>query len=110
MNVRAFLHFLSPQRRATVERIVDNRVFLLGLDQLYRERMKRHESTELLTCARAVAVKLNVPPADVPIEGYYTETKDLTEYFRLTRGCRTYATRTSRTSRGCASSSDCYRL
>jgi len=49
MNVRAFLHFLSPQRRATVERIVDNRVFLLGLDQLYRERMKRHESTELLT-------------------------------------------------------------
>jgi len=70
----------------TVEHIVDNRVFLLGLDQLYRTRMKRHESTELLTCARAVAAKLDVPPADVPIEGYYGETRRLTEYFRLIRG------------------------
>lgn len=70
----------------TIERVVDNRVFLLGLDDLYRERMKRHESTELLACARAVAAKLGVAPADVPIEGYYTETKGLTEYFRLLRG------------------------
>ena len=80
----AFLRLLSPQ--PTVERIVDNRVFRLGLDQLYRKKMKRHESTELLTCARAVAAKLNVPPAGVPIEGYYTETNELTEYFRLIRG------------------------
>ena len=70
----------------TIERVVDNRVFLLGLDDLYRERMKRHESTELLACARAVAAKLGVAPADVPIEGYYTETKGLREYFRLLRG------------------------
>jgi hypothetical protein len=69
----------------TVEHIVDNRVFLLGLDQLYRTRMKRHESTELLTCAHAVAATLNVPPVDVPIEGYYGETTKLTEYFRLIR-------------------------
>jgi hypothetical protein len=69
----------------TVEHIVDNRVFLVGLDQLYRTRMKRHESTELLTCARAVAATLNVPPAEVPIEGYYGETRRLTEYFRLIR-------------------------
>ena len=70
----------------TVEHIVDNRVFLLGLDQLYRTRIKRHESTELLTCARAVAAKLNVLPADVPVEGYYRETTRLTEYFSLIRG------------------------
>lgn len=70
----------------TVEQIVDNRVFLLGLDELYRRRMKRHESTELLTCARAVAARLNVSPAEVPIEGYYAETRRLTEYFRLMRG------------------------
>jgi hypothetical protein len=70
----------------TIERIVDNRVFLLGLDAMYRERMKRHESTELLACARAVAERLHVPPADVPIEGYYGETRKLTEYFRLMRG------------------------
>lgn len=131
-RLRAFLHFLSPQRPSepsdldgdeswdpfdpdaglskaerarqrtmqrektqrflaehpnhpTVERIVDNRVFLLGLDQLYRTRMKRHESTELLTCARAVAAKLNVRLADVPTAGYYAETRRLTEYFRLIR-------------------------
>lgn len=72
----------------TIEHIVDNRVFLLGLDELYRRRMKRHESTELLACARAVAAELNVPPADVPIEGYYAETRRLAEYFRLVRGLR----------------------
>lgn len=70
----------------TVEHIVDNHVFLLGLDQLYRTSMKRHESTELLACACAVAATLNVAPADVPIEGYYAETRRLTEYFRLVRG------------------------
>ena len=85
MNLRAFLPFLLPPGTVD-EHVVDNRVFLLGLDQLYRERVKRHESTELLTCARAVAARLNVAPAAVPIEGYYTETKELTEYFRLTRG------------------------
>ena len=72
----------------TIEHIVDDRVFLLGLDQLYRERMKGHESTELLACARAVAATLNVQPADVPIEGYYAETRRLREYFRLIHGLR----------------------
>jgi hypothetical protein len=70
----------------TVEHVVDDRVFLLGLDQLYRTRMKRHESAELLVCARAVAAKLHVSAADVPVEGYYAETRKLTEYFRLLRG------------------------
>jgi len=60
--------------------VVDDRVFLLGLDQLYREAMKWHERGELLTCARRVAATLGVSPADVPIEGYYGEDEDLAEY------------------------------
>lgn len=65
--------------------VVDNRVFLLGLDDLYREAMKNHERTELLQCARETAQVLAASPADVPIEGYYSEDADLTEYFRLMR-------------------------
>lgn len=66
-------------------RIVNNRVFLLGLDELYREAMKQHERTELLRCANDTAAALSVAPADVPIEGYYAEDEQLTEYFRLVR-------------------------
>lgn len=66
-------------------RTVDNRIFLLGLDGLYREALKQHEGTELLVCARATAAALLVGPADVPVEGYYTETAALTEYFLLLR-------------------------
>lgn len=66
--------------------VVDNRVLLLGLDQLYREAMKQQERGELLDCARRVAEKLGVPPADVPIEGYYGQDSALSEYFRLMRG------------------------
>ena len=65
--------------------VVDNRVFLLGLDELYRVRMKSHERRELLECARRVAGKLDVRPANVPVEGYYAEEAALTEYFRLLR-------------------------
>jgi hypothetical protein len=69
--------------------VVDNRVFLLGLDELYRESMKTHERDELLVCARETADALSVEPADVPIEGYYTEDAGLTEYFRLVRALQT---------------------
>jgi hypothetical protein len=65
--------------------VVDNRVFLLGLCELYRDAMKPHERGELLACARRVAGALGVPPADVPIEGYYAEDDELTAYFRLMR-------------------------
>ncbi len=65
--------------------VVDNRVFLLGLDALYRSAMKRNEGFELLRCAREVAWTLHVKPADVPVEGYYAEDERLTEYFRLLR-------------------------
>jgi hypothetical protein len=69
----------------TERRVVDNRVFLLGLDMLYRDAMKQHERGELHRCARRVAETLHVTPADVPVEGYYAEDEQLTEYFRLVR-------------------------
>ena len=67
--------------------IVDNRVFLLGLDQLYREAMQPHEGAELLSCARTVAGALSIVivPAPVPVEGYYADNPHLTEYFNLMR-------------------------
>lgn len=67
------------------KRIVDNRVFLLGLDKLYRDAMKVHEAGELLACARRVAQALEVIPGTPPVEGYYAESPALTEYFRLMR-------------------------
>ena len=72
----------------TYHHVVDNRIFLLGLDKLYRDAMKRHERAELLICARRVAAALYVTPADVPVEGYYAEDEQLTEYFRLVRALR----------------------
>src|SRR5215470_1416246 len=75
-----------PQLQAgAVQQVVDNRVFLLGLDELFRGAMKKHESGELLACAQFVAKALKVPPADMPVEGYYTERPALTAYFRLMR-------------------------
>lgn len=82
--------FSSKNRQVSViEHIVDNRTFLLGLDELYRHAMKGHERGELLACARVVAAALIVPPADVPIEGYYTEHPDLGAYFLLMRALQT---------------------
>jgi hypothetical protein len=66
--------------------IVDNRVFLLGLDKFYRDAVKQHERGELLSCARCIAHKLDVTPSPPPVEGYYAEDEQLTEYFRLMRG------------------------
>jgi hypothetical protein len=65
--------------------VVDDRAFLLGLDGLYREAMKRHERGELLACARKTALVLGVTPTQRPIEGYYTEDESLTAYFLLMR-------------------------
>jgi hypothetical protein len=76
----------SERKVHEVEYVVDNRVFLLGLDELFHAAMKKHESGELLACARFVAAALKVPPADVAIEGYYAEQPALTAYFRLKRG------------------------
>jgi hypothetical protein len=74
-------------RRGEVERrVVDDRVFLLGLDELYREAVKPRERGELLDAARAVARSLGVAPVAVPVEGYYHEDERLTDYFLLMRG------------------------
>jgi hypothetical protein len=75
---------MASVTRADVH-VVDNRVFLLGLDELYRRAMKRVESLELLACAREVALTLRVAPATGPVEGYYAEDARLTEYFQLMR-------------------------
>ena len=85
----AITHFLNEfqtnnkfcQEMSSVVYEVDNRVFLLGLDELYRAAMKRHERGELLDCAKKVCSGLSVAPASVPVEGYYSEDDGLTEYF-----------------------------
>jgi hypothetical protein len=64
-------------------RTIDNQVFLFGLDDIYRERMKAHEKDELLGLARQITSELELQVKDVPIEGYYSEDDDLKEYFRL---------------------------
>ncbi len=66
-------------------RIVNNYIFLLGLDNLYREAIKQHERAELLDCARRVAAALQVTPSNGPVEGYYAEDDQLTEYFQFFR-------------------------
>ena len=71
--------------------IVTDRVFLLGLDSLYREAMKGHERAELLECARAVAAALGIEAASGEVEGYYAEQPELTEYFQLLRALQDVA-------------------
>ena len=70
-----------------MRRVVDNRVLLLGIDQHYREGMKLFEAKVLLGCAKAVAERLKVAEADVPVEGYYDNPQipELKSYFRLMR-------------------------
>lgn len=65
--------------------VVNNRVFLLGFDELYRRTMRWHERRELLECARAVARTLRVETVDEPVEGYYADDEALAEYFLLLR-------------------------
>ena len=65
--------------------IVDDDTFLLGLDDFFREGMKQAESAELLACAESIASDLNLSPKNVPTEGYYHETPELTRYFQLMR-------------------------
>ena len=69
----------------TIKRVVDNRTFILGLDELYREAMKSYEREELLNHARKLAGVLDIKPMDCPVEGYYYEEPELTEYFKLMR-------------------------
>jgi len=47
--------------------------------------MKKFEANYLLAAAREVSRVLQVGQASVPVEGYYAETPELTEYFLLMR-------------------------
>lgn len=64
---------------------VDNRVFLLGLDELCRGAVQGHEAGELRSCASNVCQALDLQIEEVPVEGYYAETPELTDYFRMVR-------------------------
>lgn len=65
--------------------IVDDRVLVLGLDELYRKQMARQEPRVLLPAARRVAKRLGLKPFLEVTEGYYGDTKELQEYFCLVR-------------------------
>jgi len=73
-NRRRLMH--KPETSRVARRVVDDRVFLLGLDNLYRDAMSLLESEQLLSSARKVAEALRVRPAEVPVEGYYGATPD----------------------------------
>lgn len=60
---------------------LDNRSLLLALDYLYRENMKIFEREKLLPASTELVEKLGIPLIDVPVEGYYPESEELTEYF-----------------------------
>ncbi len=77
--------FMIPSHIYGSPIIVDNRTFLLGLDELYRTAVKRYEQETLLPHARTLTDLLQVIPTKCPIEGYYAETPELTEYFYLVR-------------------------
>jgi hypothetical protein len=64
---------------------VDNRLFTLGLTELFRAEMKRHESEALLPLAATVCRALELEPSGAPVEGYYDETPELREFFRWVR-------------------------
>lgn len=65
--------------------VVDNRVLLLGLDYLYREHMKDFEVDHLLPYASKLIDQLKLPISTVPVEGYYYESEELTDYFLKVR-------------------------
>lgn len=72
---------MTRQRFVTV----DDRLFTLGLTELFRGEMKRHETENLLPLAIAVCREIAIDPSDAPIEGYYDETPELREFFRRVR-------------------------
>jgi hypothetical protein len=84
---RAFIQSILTRNASqpTEERVVDDRMFLLGLDELYRIGIKEHERAELLVAAREVASTLGVRPAEGPVEGHYGQDDQLREYFQLMR-------------------------
>lgn len=85
MNYWSPRTFLHPSLQYGSLITIDNRIFLLGLDELFRCALKDHEQNVLLPHARTVADLLHISPLPLPIEGYYTETPALREYFQIMR-------------------------
>ena len=68
-----------------MERIVDDRAFVIGLAELFREEMKAYEVDALLPLAETASHALGLSPSDAPLEGYYSESLELERFFRLIR-------------------------
>ncbi|NRF70235.1 hypothetical protein HLB44_24820 [Aquincola sp. S2] len=64
---------------------VDDRLFTLGLTELFRGEMKHHETEKLLPLAISACRELAIDPSNAPIEGYYDETPELRDFFRRVR-------------------------
>jgi hypothetical protein len=64
---------------------IDDRYLLLALDRMYRDAMQEFERSTLLPAARKVARRLWIRQANVPVEGYYSADRRLSQYFRLMR-------------------------
>lgn len=75
----------SPFQPESIYCVVDNRTLLLGIDAMYRDYMQRFETKFLLPQVEAIVARLNVSEANVPIEGYYSKSSELTRYFKLMR-------------------------
>ncbi|HUT29098.1 MAG TPA: hypothetical protein VMX13_04830 [Sedimentisphaerales bacterium] len=65
--------------------VVDDRAFVVGLSELFRREMKTYEVATLLPLAETVCGALDLSPAMVPVEGYYSESDALERFFRLIR-------------------------
>jgi hypothetical protein len=65
--------------------VVDDRTFVVGLSELFRQEMKSYEAATLLPLAETACAALNLSPAMIPVEGYYTESAELEKFFRLVR-------------------------
>ncbi len=65
--------------------VVDDRVFVLGLNELFRAEKQEYETAVLLPHAERLVAALRLPLLDVPVEGYYYQSEDLRRYFLLIR-------------------------
>ncbi len=68
-----------------MEVVVDDRTFVVGLSELFRQKMKAYEVATLLPLAETACKALDLSPAMVPVEGYYSESDELERFFRLIR-------------------------
>ncbi|MRR29389.1 hypothetical protein EG834_03435, partial [bacterium] len=68
-----------------MEIVVDDLTFVVGLSELFRKNMKDFEVVTLLPLAEIACKALDLSPAMVPLEGYYSESEELERFFRLIR-------------------------